>query len=143
MTVVATRARPVLVSEVMSAPTAVVSPVASVWTAWSLMLQSGFRHLLVADGEHCYGVVDDRTLFAEWTGGPLAMRHRKVRDLLPACTTCVLPDSEVQMVARAMTRGATDAVAVVDRDGRLVGIVTGSDVVRAAASAGIWTEELS
>jgi CBS domain-containing protein len=143
MTVVATRARPVLVSEVMSAPTVTVAPTMSVWSAWSILLQSGLRHLVVAAGDQCSGVIDDRTLFAEWTSGPTAMRHRKVRELLPPCTTCVSPDSEIQMVARAMARGSTDAVPVVDRDGRLVGIVTGSDVVRAVATSGIWTEELS
>jgi CBS domain-containing protein len=143
MTAVDTRARPVLVREVMSAPTTTVSPTASIWTAWSIMLQRGLRHLVVATGDRCCGVIDDRTVFAEWTCGPVAMRRRKVRDLLPACTTCVLPDSDMQMVARAMTRGATDAVPVVDDAGRLVGIVTGSDVVRAVAVTGIWTEELS
>jgi len=143
MTVVDTRARPVLVRDVMSAATVTVAPTASVWTAWSILLQSGRRHLLVSAGDQCFGVIDDRTLFAEWTSGPLAIRQRRVRDLLPACTTCVLPDSDVQMVARAMVRGSTDAVPVVDSDGRLVGIVTGSDVVRAVASAGVQTEELS
>lgn len=143
MTVVATRTRPVLVRDVMSAPTVTVAPTTSVESAWLVLLQSGHRHLVVAAGDQCYGVIDDRTLFAEWTSGPLAMRHRKVRDLLPPCTTCVLSDSEIQMVARAMARGGTDAVPVVDREGRLVGIVTGSDVVRAVAASGVWTEELS
>lgn len=141
MTVVLTDARPLLVRDVMSAPTLTVSPTTTIWAAWSTLLQSGLRHLVVAVGDQCCGVIDDRTLFAEWTCGPLAMRHRQVRELLPACTTCVLPSSEVQMVARAMTRGATDAVPVVDSDGRLVGIVTGSDVVRAVAASGISIEE--
>lgn len=142
MTVVTTRTRPVLVRDVMSTPPVAMAPTTSVEAAWSILLQSGLRHLVVAAGDQCYGVIDDRTLFAEWTSGPMAMRHRKVRDLLPPCTTCVLPDSEIQMVARAMVRGATDAVPVVDRDGRLVGIVTGSDVVCAVAVSGVWTEEL-
>lgn len=75
--------------------------------------------------------------------GPLAMRRRRVRDLLNACTTCVQPDTDLETVAQVMARGDTDAVPVVDSNGRLVGIVTASDIVRAVASSGIRMEESS
>lgn len=141
MNLVVTRTRPVVASDVMSAPAVTVAPTTSVWAAWSLMLRTGVRHLLVAAGERCLGVVDDRAVFAEWPMGPLALRRRDVRQLARAYTTCVLPDTELRVVAEVMVDNAIDAVPVVTVDGRLIGIVTGSDIARAVARAGLSLEE--
>jgi CBS-domain-containing membrane protein len=143
MTVVASPTRPVVASDVMSTPAVSVEPSASVWTAWSLMMQTVLRHLVVASGESCVGVVDDRAVFAEWPMGPLAMRRHRVRELVTPCTTCVLPDTELRTVARTMAGGGLDAVPVVDRAGRLIGIVTMADIVAAVAVSGIQMEEAS
>src|SRR4051794_37377010 len=138
---VAAPVRPVLAGDIMSAPTVSITPTTSVWAAWSLMMSTGLRHLVVVVGETCVGVVDDRTLFAEWPMGPLALRRRTVRELVRPSTTCSLPDTEVRVVARAMVDASIDALPVIDRDGRLVGIVTGSDVARAVAITGLYVDE--
>lgn len=143
MTVVAVRTRRLVAADVMSAPTVSIAPTTSVWAAWSTMMTSGLRHLVVASVDSCVGVVDDRTLFAQWPMGPLALRRHSVRELIRSRTTCVLPDTDLQLVARVMVEESVDAVPVVDADGRLIGIVTGSDVARAVASAGICVEEES
>ena len=141
MTIVAAPARPVVAGDIMSAPTVSIAPLTSVWTAWSLMMRTGLRHLLVTSEDHCVGVIDDRTVFAEGPMGPLALRRRTVRDLIRPCTTAVLPDTDLQVVARVMVEEAVDAIPVVAADGRLVGIVTGSDIARAVAANGIKLEE--
>jgi CBS domain-containing protein len=141
MTVLAGSVRPAVARDVMSAPAVSVEASASIWTAWSLMMQTGLRHLVVAVGDGCVGVVDDRAIFAEWPMGPLAMRRSRVRELLTPCTTCVLPSTDLRTVARTMAAGNFDAVPVVDDGGRLVGIVTAGDVVRAVAASGIELEE--
>lgn len=143
MTVQTAPARPLTAADVMTGPAVTIAPTASVSAAWSLMLRMGLRHLLVATGGRCCGVINDRTLFAELLTGPLTMRHHMVRDLVPPRTTCVLPDSDVQMIARAMTRTGTDAVPVVESDGRLLGIVTSGDLVRAIAASDITLKETS
>jgi CBS domain-containing protein len=135
--------RQMVARDIMSAPTVSITPTTSVRTAWSLMMRTQLRHLVVATDETCLGVIDDRTVFAEWPMGPLALRRRSVRDLVRPFTTCVLPDTDVRFVARAMVDDAIDAVPVVDRTGRLVGIVTGSDVARAVATSGLRVEEES
>lgn len=121
-----------------------VAPMSSVWTAWSLMLRTGRRHLVVAVGDVCYGVINDRTLFAQWFEGPLGMRRRKVSDL-PASGVTVMPGTDLRMVACAMVSADTDtdAVPVLDAQDRLVGIVTTVDIVRAVAASGVWMEEAS
>lgn len=143
MTVVASPVRQAVAGDVMSAPAVSLDPSASVWAAWSMMMQTGLRHLVVAVGDSCVGVVDDRAVFAEWPMGPLAMRRRRVRDLLTPCTTCVLTSTDLQTVARTMHASALDAVPVVDINGRLVGIVTTADIVRAVAMGGVELEESS
>src|SRR4051794_8062417 len=121
----------------MSEPTVSVAPDATLWAAWTVMMQSGVRHLLVASGDLCLGMLDDRTLFAEWPMGPLALRRRTVRDLVRPSTTCVLPDADLQTVARALVEDSTDAIPVVSVEGRLLGIITGGDLVRAVAEDGL------
>lgn len=106
-------------------------------------MRSGLRHLVVAADDSCLGVIDDRTVFAEWPMGPLALRRRTVRELLRPCTSCVLPDTELQVVAQAMVDDVVDAVPVVDVDGQLIGIVTATDLTRAVAAAGVWLKEES
>ena len=142
MTVIVT-ARAVVAADVMSAPTVSISPSASAAAAWSLMMQTGLRHLVVATDDGCVGVVDDRTVFAEWPMGPLALRRHTVRDLVRPRTVCVRPDTDLRIVARAMVDDSVDAVPVVTDSGRLVGIVTGSDIARAVACYGIQLEEES
>jgi len=140
MTVITTT-RAVVAADVMSAPTVSIAPTASAATAWSLMMQTGLRHLVVATEEGCVGVVDDRTVFAEWPMGPLALRRHTVRELVRPRTTCVRPDTDLRVVARAMVTDSVDAVPVVTDSGRLIGIVTGSDVARAVATYGVRLEE--
>jgi len=135
--------RRLVAADVMSAPTISIMPTTSVWSAWSTMMQTGLRHLVVASGDGCVGVIDDRTLFAQWPMGPLALRRHSVRELVRPCTTCVLPDTDLQVVARVMVDESVDAVPVVDVDDRLIGVITGSDVARAVATVGLCVEEES
>jgi CBS domain-containing protein len=143
VTVLAAPPRAVAAGDVMSAPTVSVLPTTSVWAAWSLVMRTGLRHLVVATEDGCTGVIDDRAVFAEWPMGPLALRRRTVRELVRPRTTCVLPDTDLRVVAQTMVNDAVDAVPVVTADGHLVGIVTGSDIARAVATTGIRVEEES
>jgi CBS domain-containing protein len=127
----------------MSRPTVSIEPTASVWTAWSVMMRTGLRHLVVAVDDKCLGVVDDRAVFAEWPMGPLALRRRSIGELVRPYTTCVSPETSLRSVAQAMVDNAVDAVPVLAVDGRLVGIVTGSDVARAVSTFGVWLEDES
>jgi CBS domain-containing protein len=143
VTVLAPPTRAVVAGDVMSAPTVSIAPTTSAATAWSMMMRTGLRHLVVAADERCLGVIDDRTVFAEWPMGPLALRRRTVRELVRPYTTCVLPTTDLRDVARAMVVDLVDAIPVVTEDGHLVGIVTGSDIARAVGAAGIRFEEES
>jgi len=135
VTAIPTADRALLAAEVMSAPAVSVTPETSVWRAWSLMSETGLRHLVVAVDERCVGVVDDRTVFAQWPNGPLALRRRCVGQIMRVPTACVLPGTDMREVARVMLREAVDNVPVIDTNGSLVGIVTRTDVVAAVAGS--------
>ena len=133
--------RSLTASDVMSAPAITVEPGTSIWAAWSIMASTGLRHLVVAFDSRCVGVVDDRTVFAQWPMGPLALRRRCVGEIMRGRTSCVLPDADIRAVAIAMARGGVDAVPVVESDGTLLGIVTSSDLARAIAEHGVASVE--
>lgn len=125
---VALRAR-----DVMSAPVYAVSIKDTMSDAWSVMVDFGVHHLVVCDGRRCAGVLDDRTLFARWPTGPFGDRSTPLLDLIPARTTCVLPETTLVRLARVMVNEGVDAVPVTDVDGTILGIVTASDVAAAVA----------
>lgn len=133
MTTAAVRTSPVLAGDVMSAPPLAVRPQASVWSAWTLMAHRGVRHLLVTDNGHCVGVLDDRTIFAQWPLGPAALHRKGVAAVMCAAVSSVPASSELRRAALVMVREGVDAVPVVDDDGITVGVVTYTDILAAVA----------
>lgn len=123
--------------DVMSAPVMTITPTASLWEAWRLMMGSGLRHLVVAYEDDVMGVIDDRAVFAQWPMGPLALRRTHVGDVMRPRTSCVLAGVDARIVAEVMIADATDAVPVVDEFGQVIGIVTASDLTCAVATHGL------
>jgi CBS domain-containing protein len=92
---------------------------------------SGLRHLVVVDDGRCLGVISDRMILTDIPLAEDRMRARGVGDLLSrAPARSVMDTAPLADVARTMARHSAEAVPVLDSLGRLVGIVTGSDLVR-------------
>lgn len=140
-TIAGPQTRRLLVREVMSAPVITVPPGASLWRAWSTMFELGLRHLIVTEAGHCVGVIDDRTLFSQWPMGPLALRRNTVDGLMRTRVSCTLPDADLAEVAEVMIADGVDAVPVIDEHGRILGILTGSDIAQAVARYGVSRPE--
>jgi CBS domain-containing protein len=122
----------VTIADVMSKPVLTVEVDESLWDAWQLLFVSGLRHLVVIDKDFtCVGVLSDRNILADL---PATMEHlgnRFVREILarvPAVT--INPGAQPHEAARIMSEHAIEAVPVTDEHGRVVGIITESDVVR-------------
>lgn len=141
MTTLTTSSRALCARDVMSRPAVTVEPSASLWLAWMTMRDLGLRHVVVAAGNRCVGMVDDRVLFAQWPMGPLAMRRRAVSTVMRSSVRCVLPGTDLSVACAVMLSDSVDAVPVVDDDGVVIGIVTGSDVAAAVAKHGICGPE--
>jgi CBS domain-containing protein len=122
---------------VMSSPVITVAQDHSLWDAWTLMSSCGVRHVVVTISNRCVGVIDDRRLVAAWTQGPSPMQHTSLRSVLDQRTACVLPDASLSTVAEIMNSNQVDAVPVVDKTGKVLGLITAVDVVRAVARWGV------
>ena len=139
-TLTASSVRTLTAKDPMSSPAVVVSPSTTVWDAWQRMTNSGLRHLVVCLEGRVAGVIDDRAVFAQWPMGPLALRRTRIADLMRRRVSCLLPGADARQVANVMILDAVDAVPIVDANGFVLGVVTSSDLVVAAATHGLWRE---
>jgi len=122
-------------AEVMSRPVLVVEAEATLWTAMDRLTTSGLRHLVVVSEGRCVGVLTDRLVAAVWPMVALGPGSQPIARLLSHDPVTVTPEDTPRDIARRMLERGVDAVAVVDVDGRVVGIVTGSDLLRHFVSA--------
>ena len=120
------------VANIMSRPVLTVEMTESLWDAWHRLFMSGLRHLVVLniDGS-TLGVLSDRNVLADAPATPEHLGRRQVADVLAQVPLVhVGPSDSPVHVAGVMTSNMVEAVPVLDEDGRLVGIVTESDIVR-------------
>ncbi len=120
------------VDQIMSTPVLTVEADATLWDAWQLLFVSGLRHLVVLDiGETSLGVISDRNVLAQIPTTPEHLQSRTVRDVIRELPHLkVLPSDHPTKAAALMTEHTVEAVPVVNETGRLLGIVSESDLVR-------------
>lgn len=129
--------RVVTVAAVMTPAPVAIHASADLWEAMRTLLASGLRHLIVEDADgRCCGVLADRYVVGEWPADAIGLRVTLVEHLIGDPAPMLARTTTVAAAARTMLDARTDALAVVDADGRAVGIVTGSDLVRALAAQG-------
>lgn len=121
--------------DVMVDPSSVRSPDEPVAAAFELLQRSHeLRHIVLCDARrHVVGVIDDRRLarvLGRLSWEELAQPLARFMDR--AVCRAGTGDSLVQ-VARRIESSASDAVVVTDAAGRLVGLVTPAEIVRAVA----------
>jgi len=124
-------------AQVMERFPVVVDQHTSLFSAWGKLRRTGARHLVVIDDDlRPTGVLDERDMALEWPPGPLAAQHLPVHQLLRFRTRPRLRSGEdIATVAATMRSARVDAVPVVDRDGRLLGLVTAQHCVELIAQA--------
>jgi CBS domain-containing membrane protein len=119
-------AREQRVAEIMSTEPRVVSPTDHVGAALREMELSCFRHLPVVKDGRLLGIVSHRDLVR-------ASNHEQlVREVMSDDVKTVVPQTPAHEAAYLILRYRIGCVPVVEPDGRLVGIVTDTDFVRAA-----------
>ncbi len=112
--------------EIMSRDVVTIAPTETAERAWARMRQKGVRHLVVTRSDEVVGVLTDRDL-----GGPRAAKLRqgkKVSDLMTPKPITVRPRTTVRQAANRM-RGRSIGSLIVAEEGKLVGIVTISDLL--------------
>ncbi|GII06008.1 CBS domain-containing protein [Planobispora takensis] len=129
--------------QVMSRVLVTIPPEESPLMAWELMRRAEVHHLPVLDAHgRLLGILTRQDVSDSWSGGPAQQSHRPVRDLLGRHRTPrARPDHRLSEVAGAMLDAACDAVPVLDDRGRLIGMITTVDVLKAVAGRVDTTDE--
>ena len=136
------------VREIMTGALVTVPPDMPVFDARHLMDEKRIRHLLVTDpAGQLVGIVTDRdirlhlpsqaTSLSVWEINHL-LTKLEVNAIMTKAVVTIGPDDTVSRAAQIMLNRTIGALPVLD-DGRLIGIVTESDVLRAF----VRTEEMA
>lgn len=124
----------------MTRPVISLRPHTTVGKAAELLVTHGFGAAPVrsAEGE-VLGIATEADLMRDQVAPGAAASQgaeRTVAAVMTPAPLCVSPDEEISEVALQMLRTGDRSVLVMDR-GRLVGIVTSRDVLRAVACRGV------
>jgi CBS domain-containing protein len=128
-----------LVRDLMTAKPITIDPETPMLDARQRMVEERIRHLIVVENDHVVGIVTDRdirlnlpspaTSLSVWEINFL-LAKLTVRSVMTASVLIIEPDRPLREAARLMVDHKIGALPVVD-GGRLVGIITESDFVRA------------
>ena len=131
------------VRDLMTRSLVTATPDTTVTDARALMARERIRHLLVTDGSRLVGIVTDRDIRLNLASPATSLSVWELNFLLARLTVgqvmtksllVVDPDRDAREAARIMLDHRIGALPVLDA-GRLVGILTESDLVRAFADA--------
>jgi predicted transcriptional regulator len=130
------------VANIMSSPAVAVAADLTVDAALSAMVRVGLRHMVVVDDEgRCLGVLSDRAIASLWAVRPTALSTTPVDRLLASRPCVVGVGARIRDAARVMYVDGADAVAVIDRAGIAVGMITGGDIVQLIATMADVSDE--
>jgi acetoin utilization protein AcuB len=129
-----------IAADLMTPDPVTVRPDDDVSTAFSLLQESGFRHLpVVNENDELVGMISDRDLRALLV--PHFLRQEVIEQIVtPACApiatlmsgnvVSVDMEDDVSVAADLILEHKIGAIPVVDGDGKLVGIVSYIDLIR-------------
>lgn len=128
-----------LVRELMSSPPVTAAPALSLPDAAHLMKSRGIRRLPVLDGDALVGIVTDRDLreampskvstLSPWEA-TTRLAAISVADIMRRSVLSTTEDTDARDAAYSMLQHKVGALPVVDAAGKLVGLLTVSDVLR-------------
>lgn len=122
-------------AQVMTRPAVTVRDDATAAEAWRTLHDRHIRQAPVLDADsNLIGIVSERDLLTaiDVDGGEVIENlRRRVRDVMTTPVVAAAPVTDIRRVAAAMLAGGVDGVPVVGNDGRLLGLVSRSDVMRA------------
>ena len=127
MTVTRLRVRDVMTRDVVT-----VAPEATIGAAVDQVLRRGHTHLVVVDGDGGLRDIISAHLLTAALMTRLVDRQQPLADVL-AEPTAIRAGAGLAEAAGLMLELSVDALGVVDRNGRLVGVLTWTDIGRTVA----------
>ncbi len=114
-----------------------IAPDASLQQAASAMEAMGVGSLPVCDGERLVGAITDRDIVVRGVAAGLSPVDTVVQDCMTPDVAYALEDEEAEEVLERMKVLQIRRLAVLDRDRKLVGIVSLGDVATEPRAAGL------
>jgi acetoin utilization protein AcuB len=127
-----------LVQDVMQTKLLTVTPATTLPEALRLTTQRGVRHLPVIDGDRLVGILSDRDLKRAMASSATSLEAHelnylldrlRVDEFMTRTVITIAPMFPIEAAARIMLQEKIGALPVTE-DGRLVGLVTETDVLR-------------
>lgn len=120
--------------DVMTSTFVSVAPGDSPFTAYDVITKNNVHHLpVVDDAGRCVTILDSVTAIARASETLLHSNARLLELQGLGRPVCVLPETPLRRVASEMTTTRNDVCGVVDRHGRMLGLITARDIVAAVA----------
>ena len=116
------------VSEIMTRDVETVSPETTLQQAAQVMARIEAGVLPVVENERLVGVVTDRDITVRAVATGKDMASTRISDIMSAGVKHTFEDDEVDDVAETMANLQVRRLPVVDRDGRVIGIVSLGDI---------------
>ncbi|MGV3721606.1 MAG: CBS domain-containing protein [Actinomycetota bacterium] len=128
--------------EVMTRGAEVIRPEAALQEAAEKMKSLDVGSLPVCDGERLVGMITDRDITIRATSGGKDPRATPVREVMTADTKWCFEDDDAQVAAEVMAKAQIRRLPIVDREKRLVGIVSLGDLATMQDTADEASEAL-
>lgn len=129
-----TKARRIPIQKYMTRAQYFASPEESVLLAHERMLEHDVRHLPVLRGETLVGVLFRSDLKLVGSLDPAVVRPIKVQSVMVTEYYTVGPDEALDVAAREMSKRKWGSALVID-EGKVVGVFTTTDALRALSDA--------
>ena len=120
---------PTLVSEVMTREIKTLTPDQSFSEVVSLLAANGFHHILIAVDGYLMGVVSDRDVYRQ-LGRVGDWSAKKVSEIMTTNAFTIAPQTRLYDAAKQMLLLRISCLPVVTQAGKLVGLLTSTDILR-------------
>lgn len=118
-------------ADVMTKDAMTLSPEQSFAEAVALMANQSFRHILIVDeDERLHGVVSDRDVLRALARTP-NWNNKSISEIMTTDPITVTPDAPISVAVNALLAARINCLPVIGPDGRVCGILTSTDLLKA------------
>ncbi len=119
------REKAILASQIMTSPVETLQKSDTIRKASKLFQDRRFRHVpVVKENDILIGIVSDRDFFSQKS------TNSRVEKIMTTNVLSARPNTEIRYIARVFFEERIGAMPIVEEGGKLVGIITRSDILR-------------